>query len=102
MYAVYVCNVCVRPHVFDVRVLDIRRVRVTRGCVTYARCNPTYTYLYSDDSGDLARHRHRPVPAASPRDRDRLLGHVGAVLGVLDHRLGLAVLVHRDRHDLFL
>ena len=60
--------------------------------------------LDSDDPGDLSGDGHRSAAAAgrSADDRDVLLGHVGPSLRVFDHRLRLPVLVHRDRHDLFL
>ena len=44
----------------------------------------------------------RQGAATGTVDGHCLLGHVGSVLGLLDHRLRLTVLVHRDRHHLLL
>ena len=54
------------------------------------------TYLDSDDSCDFPGDGHAPVSPAASLHGDGLFGDVGAVLGVFDHRLRLAVLVHGD------
>ena len=56
--------------------------------------------LHVDDAYDIPGERHGS--AAVTRHYDCLLGHVCSVFSLLDHPLGLAVLVHGDRDNLFL